>query len=184
MIGVETKTMETGIMRMLGTNKRGLVTMVAIQSTMFVTPAILTAFALSFPMIALCYVKVFQEKLTEGFEPVPQPSAVIQALLVGITIPALSSILPILSVLGQNLNDALNFSRSRVKAVFVTITLKSKENTVPFIIIGVISFGYGLAIYYLLPLSLLAMNFSLILEVFFLILLGLLLGLTLLAINL
>jgi hypothetical protein len=109
---------------------------------------------------------------------------VIQALLVGITIPALSSILPILSVLGQNLNDALNFSRSRVKAVFVTITLKSKENTVPFIIIGVISFGYGLAIYYLLPLSLLAMNFSLILEVFFLILLGLLLGLTLLAINL
>lgn len=30
MIGVETKTMETGIMRMLGTNKRGLVSMVAI----------------------------------------------------------------------------------------------------------------------------------------------------------
>jgi ABC-type antimicrobial peptide transport system permease subunit len=30
MIGVETKTMETGIMRMLGTNKTGLVTMVAI----------------------------------------------------------------------------------------------------------------------------------------------------------
>lgn len=30
MIGVETKTLETGIMRMLGTNKPGLVTMVAI----------------------------------------------------------------------------------------------------------------------------------------------------------
>lgn len=30
MIGVETKTMETGIMRMVGTNKLGLVSMVAI----------------------------------------------------------------------------------------------------------------------------------------------------------
>lgn len=30
MIGVETKTMETGIMRMLGTDKVGLITMVAI----------------------------------------------------------------------------------------------------------------------------------------------------------
>ena len=30
MIGVETKAMETGILRMMGTNKRGLVLMVAI----------------------------------------------------------------------------------------------------------------------------------------------------------
>ena len=55
MIGVETKTMETGIMRMVGTNKKGLITMVAIQSSMFVLPAIFCAFVMSFPMIALCY---------------------------------------------------------------------------------------------------------------------------------
>ena len=30
MIGVETKTMETGIMRMVGVSKRGLVTMIGI----------------------------------------------------------------------------------------------------------------------------------------------------------
>lgn len=55
MIGVETKTMETGIMRMLGTNKGGLITMVAIQSALFVFPAVGTAFLLSFPLIAVCY---------------------------------------------------------------------------------------------------------------------------------
>jgi ABC-type antimicrobial peptide transport system permease subunit len=59
MIGVETKTMETGIMRMVGTNKKGLITMVAIQSSMFVLPAIFCAFVMSFPMIALCYSQVF-----------------------------------------------------------------------------------------------------------------------------
>jgi ABC-type antimicrobial peptide transport system permease subunit len=71
MIGVETKTGETGIMRMMGTNKKGLVSMVAIQSAMFVFPAILAAFALCFPHIGVCYTQIFQEKLTEGFEPVP-----------------------------------------------------------------------------------------------------------------
>lgn len=77
MIGVETKAMETGIMRMMGTNKRGLVLMVAIQSGLFVMPAILTAFALSFPLIAVCYTQIFQEQLTDGFEPVPQPEAIL-----------------------------------------------------------------------------------------------------------
>lgn len=59
MIGVETKTSETGIMRMLGTNKMGLILMVVIQSCMFVFPAIICAFALSFPLIGVCYKYVF-----------------------------------------------------------------------------------------------------------------------------
>ena len=60
---------------------------------------------------------------------------------------------------------------------------KSKANVVPYIIFGLISFLYGFGIYYLLPLSLLSLKLSLLLQVFFFILLGLLLGLTLLAIN-
>lgn len=43
---------------------------------------------------------------------------------------------------------------------------------------------YGLAIYYFLPLSLLSLNFSLILRIFFFILLAMLFGLTLLSFNL
>ena len=82
------------------------------------------------------------------------------------------------------MNDALNFSRSRVKAIYVEIMQRSKTNIVPYLIFGTITFLYGFAIYYLLPLSLLSLKLQLILEVFFFILLGLLLGLTLLAINL
>ena len=77
MIGVETRTLETGIMRMVGTNKKGLIMMVAIQSGMFVIPAVGTAFILCFGFIALCYKYVFQVELNNGFEPVPHASAVI-----------------------------------------------------------------------------------------------------------
>jgi hypothetical protein len=109
--------------------------------------------------------------------------AILQALLVGLLIPILSSILPIVRVLGQNLNDALNYSRSRVKGMYVEIMQKSKSNIVPYLIFGIITFLYGFGIYYLLPLSLLSLKLSLILQVFFFILMGLLLGLTLLASN-
>jgi hypothetical protein len=71
-----------------------------------------------------------------------------------------------------------------VKAVFVEIMARNKVNIVPYMIFGIITFLYGFSIYYLLPYSLVSLKLSLILEVFFFILMGLLLGLTLLAINL
>jgi hypothetical protein len=95
-----------------------------------------------------------------------------------------SSIIPILKVLGQNLNDALNFNRSRIKGTFVEIMKKSKANVVPYIIFGMITFVYGFSIFYTMPLSLLSMKISLLLGIFLFILIGLLVGLTLMAMNL
>ena len=60
MIGVETKTMETGIMRMVGISKNGLVSMIGIQSVMFVMPSVLAGFILSFLAIGACYTYIFQ----------------------------------------------------------------------------------------------------------------------------
>lgn len=59
LIGVETKTQETGIMRMVGISNRGIVIMIFFQGIMFVIPAIVVAFALCFPMIGLCYTQIF-----------------------------------------------------------------------------------------------------------------------------
>ena len=56
-------------------------------------------------------------------------------------------------------------------------------NVLPYILFGTISVGFGLAIYVLLPLSLLKQNYAMILDVFFAILLGMLLGITLLVSN-
>lgn len=49
---------------------------------------------------------------------------------------------------------------------------------------GMIAVTYGLSIYYFLPLAMLSFNFSLILKIFFFILVGMLFGLSLLAFNL
>ena len=86
-------------------------------------------------------------------------------------------------VLSQNLNDALNYQRSRIKGTFVEIMKTSAMNRVPYIIFGLITFLYGLGMFYVLPLSLLSMKISLILGVFLFILMGLIFGLTLLAMN-
>jgi type IV secretory pathway component VirB8 len=74
-----------------------------------------------------------------------------------------SAIIPVMRVLGQNLNDALNYERNRVKSIYIEILSKNKVNIIPQIIFGVISVAYGFAIYYLLPLSMLAMDLGMIL---------------------
>ena len=53
----------------------------------------------------------------------------------------------------------------------------------PYISFGLICVLYGTGIYYLLPYSLLTMNLSLVLGIFFVILIGMILGLVLLAFN-
>ena len=54
---------------------------------------------------------------------------------------------------------------------------------IPYLLFGLIGAGFGLAIYIMLPLSLLKQNYGLILDVFFAILIGMLLGITLLVSN-
>jgi hypothetical protein len=67
--------------------------------------------------------------------------------------------------------------------VYVKILDKNKQSMGSYIIFGVIAVAYGLSIYYFLPLAMLSFNFALILEIFFLILVGMLFGLSLLAFN-
>lgn len=61
MIGVETKSFETGILRMIGVGKYGTILLVIIHGFLFVLPSIIAAFILCFPAIALTYVYGFSE---------------------------------------------------------------------------------------------------------------------------
>ena len=54
----------------------------------------------------------------------------------------------------------------------------------PYLLFGSVAVTFGIMIYYLLPLALLELNFGLILTIFFMILMGLLLGLVMVAVNL
>lgn len=82
------------------------------------------------------------------------------------------------------MNESLDLQRSKSKAVMVEVLDTKKQNNGSYIVFGTISVVYGLSIYYFLPLAMLSFNFSLILKIFFFILVGMLFGLSLLAFNL
>lgn len=51
MISVETKTFEFGVMRMVGLSKSGIISMILLQSFLFVLPSVIAGFALTFPTL-------------------------------------------------------------------------------------------------------------------------------------
>ena len=156
LISVETKTFEIGVMRLVGLTKTGFIGMIMTQAALFVLPSVVLGFLLSLPCIWLIYSFLFSDDL--GFSPsiLPGWPATIQALLIGILIPILSSIVPIRRALSKNLTDALNTQqRKKNGAVLITFTDNAKKNIVPHVVFGTICVLFGVSIYYFLPLSLL-----------------------------
>lgn len=97
----------------------------------------------------------------------------------------IASVYPIRSSLSKELGDSLDYQRSKTQAIYIEVLKKEDQQGISYsVIFGVIAVIYGLSIFYYLPISILELNFKLILSIFFFILLGMLLGLTLLASNL
>jgi hypothetical protein len=184
MVTVEEKSFEIGIYRMVGVNKIGLITMVMLKAFFFVLPAIIAGYLLSILILWLVYSLLFNAAMGVKMAPIPTFMATFYALIVGLIIPILSSLYPMRIVLSKTLTDALNYSTSKTKAVFVKIIQAKNFDKKPYIVFGVISVIYGLSIYYFLPLSLISLNFSLMLIIFFMILIGMFCGMVLLALNL
>ena len=108
LISVETKSFEIGVMRLVGLTKAGFVSMIMTQAALFVLPSVILGFALSLPCIWLVYTMLLGNDLGVSPSILPGLSATIQALLIGILIPVMSSIIPIRRALSRNLTDALN----------------------------------------------------------------------------
>lgn len=158
--------------------------MIITQAAMFVLPAVILGFAVAFPLIYFLYNTLFEESL--GYMPsiVPSVGALARALTVGILIPIISSVVPIRRTLSENLTDALNVSRSKNQGVQISIIDNKTKDLIPYFVFGSVSCVFGIAIYYGLPVAMLELNFGLILAIFFMILMGLLLGLVILSVNL
>lgn len=184
MITTETKTFDTGIMRLLGLNNCGFVSMILTQAVMFVIPSIICAYIGAYPALYFIFKKLLKSDdsdLDVSF--VPGATATIEGVGIGLLIPALSAIIPIQRALSKSLSDSLNTARSTLKGTIVIIESKTLK-VVPFIVFGLVCVTFGVIIYIVLPQALLAENLGLILDVFFFILGGLILGLTLLTANL
>ncbi len=79
--------------------------------------------------------------------------------------------------------ESLDISRSKITGSKITITNAKSQNLYPYLTFGLICVLYGAGIYYLLPLGLLTMNLTLVLYIFFFILMGMIFGLVLIAFN-
>lgn len=55
MISVETKTFETGVLRLVGMSKLNCISMILIQAMMFVIPSIILGYIASIPALAYIY---------------------------------------------------------------------------------------------------------------------------------
>ena len=113
MISVESKTFEFGVMRMVGLSKTGIIIMIILQSFMFVLPALIFGFILSFPTLNVVYSILFTSDMGVDTTPVPSRDGIILAFVVGLIIPILSVIPPIQSALSKNLNESLDILRSK-----------------------------------------------------------------------
>ena len=85
--------------------------------------------------------------------------------------------------MAKTLGESLNTARSTLSGTIVVIEDRNVK-VLPYVVFGLICVIFGVTIYIILPQALLQQNASLILQIFFLILIGLILGLTLLTANL
>ena len=114
---------------------------------------------LSIPILAAVNYYIFGELLEEL--PIPSISALLQTIAVGMLIPLMSSLLPVLKIMKDNLNDLLSFSRSAVKTIAVEILSQAKAN--PQLTFGTIAILYGVALCYVLPYAMISMNATILL---------------------
>ncbi|KAH3732931.1 DUF214 family protein [Pelomyxa schiedti] len=184
MINVETCTFEMGVMCTLGTSKLGVIGLMITQAM---------AYALPSWILGMCFaqlVEVFIAKAFEALTAVPlskllSPNAVGIATLLGFLIPILSSILPLRTALTQELQESLDTRRSKTQAVQITME-RAEPGKINWtlILVGMVLTVFGFGIYYVLPSSLLANNFQVMLNMFFLLIMSMLLGLVLLSLSL
>jgi len=99
MISVETKTFETGVLRLLGLTKYDCIQMILIQSFFYVIPAIILAYLASIPSLYGIFAAMFAKQPEIEVAPIPSAGATVKAVILGLTIPVISAIIPIYKAL-------------------------------------------------------------------------------------
>ncbi|EGR31920.1 hypothetical protein IMG5_099480 [Ichthyophthirius multifiliis] len=182
LVSIETKNFEFGVLRVLGLNKFGVVCLIIFQSLFYVIPAVISGLLISIILLEIISKQLYQV-LNLEISNTPTGNAFVLSLLLGIAIPLVSSIIPIREALKQTLGIALDQQRSKSQAIKIDIDIEGKKFPWGVISFSLITSIFGISIYYLLPLALLSLDFALLIAIFFWILVGLLVGFTLFALN-
>lgn len=184
MINVETRIFEMGVMRILGTGRIGIILLLLFQAFFYAIPAWAIGLA-GAAGVMYGVVEGFESLTGVSIDPVLSWESILTATALGILIPILSAIFPIRTALGKNLFESLDVRHSKTKAVEISLH-RSEAGSFSWlwIITGTFFAGFGFGVYYVFPLSLLSFNLALLLNLFFFLLLGMILGLVVLSLNL
>eukprot|EP01126_Amoeba_proteus_P055936 TRINITY_DN6974_c0_g1_i18.p1 TRINITY_DN6974_c0_g1~~TRINITY_DN6974_c0_g1_i18.p1 ORF type:complete len:621 (-),score=103.89 TRINITY_DN6974_c0_g1_i18:126-1988(-) len=160
--------------------------MLLTQATIYAIPAWL--FGIVFAQGAAVAIKAKVATLlgVEDVSPLLTWDGILLGCFLGLVAPVVASILPIRSALGKNLQSSLDTRQSKTKAVEVKLTRDDPTQNISWnsVYVGIVLSLFGGSIYYGLPLGLLSMNLGLLLNIFFGILISMLLGLVFLSLNL
>jgi len=167
---------------MLGLNKVGVAELILIQALFFVTPGLIFGIFISVPLLGVIS-HYLEDKVHATIPTFPTNSAIFWSMMVGLLIPIISSYYPMKEALGKNLNISLDQLRSKTNAIQITIEMNIKKFPYTRVVFAVLGIAFGLSIYLLLPLSMLTFNLGLLLTMFFMILVGIFIGLALLSLN-
>ena len=181
---VDERTYEFGMMRYLGFKKDNLIYLILLKGIFFAIPGII------FGLISAYIVNIFIfiSFLFNWFSGLVMPffiskSNIAFSIIIGLSIPLISSYLPIKNCLGNNLRDSLILFNNK-KLGDIVVTMIKLENmgispsatiaSITLIIIGILT-------YYLCPLSYLLNDLSMFLFIMIIILITMLLGLIILS---
>lgn len=178
---VESKVYESGMLRALGMEQYTLIMLLAVQSTLFSVPGVLLGLFGAF--LAFIPIGAALSGFTRIALPLMlSPSAIAMGVIVGFVMPLVSLISPVQRALSKTLRDALDVYHNAVNDVTVTITKLENLGISPLqATISVLMVTFGFVIYFLVPMSFIFLNLALFFNIFVTILLGMLLGLSLLA---
>jgi hypothetical protein len=183
-VSVETRTFDLGVQRMVGMSRGGVVQLLVVQTLVQSVPGCCLGLLMGHGLSAALLERLADITKTD-LRLELKPMVLLQASIMGIGVPLVAAILPIWRALGMSLNDSLDVHRSRVPAVAVTIR-RAGERRMPLPLLGgaTVMTCFGGMVYYLMPLALVAFDLTLLLYIFLGLLVGMLAGLTMLALNL
>lgn len=178
---VESKVYESGMLRALGMQQKTLVALLSLQSLLFSIPG------LSFGLfVAFLFWQPIRAALVH-FVATPVPiglntGPILMGAGVGLLMPLVALIGPVMKSLSKTLRDSLDLYHSAVNDTLVTVTkLESLGLSPGQTWAALLMVVFGFIVYYLAPLSFIFLNLPLFFTIFVVILAGMLIGLSLLA---
>eukprot|EP01029_Cantina_marsupialis_P030906 TRINITY_DN85_c0_g1_i3.p1 TRINITY_DN85_c0_g1~~TRINITY_DN85_c0_g1_i3.p1 ORF type:complete len:1077 (-),score=246.57 TRINITY_DN85_c0_g1_i3:381-3611(-) len=176
---------EFAVRRMIGSNFSHLGVMMLMQILFIAVPAWVIGLG-----IAQLLMKWVTDSMSDSLEVdlgsgMLSGSAILVATGLGLLIPTIGGIKPMIAAAGANIVNTLNKARPKISLTKVSITRTQsfKPDPAP-IAIGLGLFIFGFAVYYLIPLALLTVDLILFFNIFLAVLAGLILGLVVLSLNL